>query len=111
MQAGSLRVLGVASPERNPLYAGTPTIAESGYPGFAAVSWNGISAPAGTPPDIVAKLNDLAAKALHKQDIKKKLEDQGFVVVGGTPQAYGDLIRSEIAKWGAVITEAGIKAE
>jgi len=111
VQAGKLRALAVASTERNPAYPDTPTIAESGFPGFSAVSWFGLSAPANTPKPIIDKLNAEAVKALQNPEFKKRMEDNGFVVVGSTPEDYTAFVAAETEKWGTVITKGAIKAE
>jgi tripartite-type tricarboxylate transporter receptor subunit TctC len=107
VKAGRMRVLAVASLERNPLYPDVPTIAESGFPGFSAVSWNGLSAPAKTPKDIVDRLNAAIVQAVQTPALKEKLESSGFVVVGGTPEQYAAFIKSEIEKWAPVVKAAG----
>ena len=109
--AGKLRVLAVASPERNPAYPDTPTIAESGFPDFSAVSWFGLSAPAGTPKPIIDKLRAEAVTALTNPEFKRRMEENGFVVVGSTPDEFTAFVAAETGKWGNVITKGGIKAE
>jgi tripartite-type tricarboxylate transporter receptor subunit TctC len=100
VQAGKLNVLAVASPERNPAYPDTPTIAEAGYPGFAAPSWTGMSAPAGTPKPIIDKLHAATVKALHTPELKQRLEKVGFVVIGNTPEEYTALDRGRDQQMG-----------
>src|SRR5690606_4156680 len=100
VQSGKLRALAVASEQRNPAYPDTPTIAESGYPGFAAESWFGLSAPAGTPDAVVARLNQATVKALANPDLRQKLESVGFVIVGDDPKSFSAFVSSEIDKWG-----------
>ena len=78
----------MASVKRNPAYPDTPTVAESGYPGFAAESWFGLSAPARTPPAVIQRLSQATAKAMASAEMRQKLESVGFVVVGSDPQAY-----------------------
>lgn len=109
--AGKLRVLAVASPERNPAYPDTPTIAESGFPDFSAVSWFGLSAPAGTPKPVIDKLRAEAVTALTNPEFKRRMEENGFVVVGSTPDEFTAFVAAETEKWGNVITKGGIKAE
>jgi tripartite-type tricarboxylate transporter receptor subunit TctC len=111
VQAGKLRVLAVASVERNPAYPDTPTIAESGFPGFSAVSWFGLSAPASTPEPIIDTLNAEAVKALQNPEFKERMEKNGFVVVGSTPEEFTAFVAAETEKWGDVIEKGGIKAE
>jgi tripartite-type tricarboxylate transporter receptor subunit TctC len=111
VQAGTMVALAVASPERNPAYPDTPTVAESGYPGFAAQSWFGLSAPAGTPKPILDQLQGAAVKALQSPELKRRLEQVGFVVVGSTPEDYAAWIEAETQKWAKVIEASGAKIE
>ena len=111
VQAGTMRVLAVASTERNPAYPDTPTIAESGFPGFSAVSWFGLSAPANTPKPIIDKLHAATVKALQNPEFKERMEKNGFVVVGNSPEEFTAFVAAETGKWGDVITKGGIKAE
>jgi tripartite-type tricarboxylate transporter receptor subunit TctC len=108
---GKLRALAVTSPTRMASYPDVPTIAESGYPGFEAATWSGLVAPAGTPQKVVERLNAEVLKALKRADLLKKLEDDGSTPLGGTPAQFADFIRSEQAKWGSAVREAGIKAD
>lgn len=111
VKAGKMVALAVASLERNPAYPDTPTIAESGYPGFAAQSWFGLSAPAAVPRPITDKLNAATIKALHAPEIQERLESNGFVVVGSTPEEYAAWIEAETAKWAKVIEASGAEIE
>lgn len=111
VKVGKLRALAVTSAERNPLYPETPTIAESGVPGFAAISWSGVSAPKGTPKPILDKLEAAAVAALQSPSVKTKLESQGFVVPQLGSAAYTKFIASEIDRWTQVIKTAGIKPD
>lgn len=111
VQAGRLRALAVTSPQRNPLYPTVPTIAESGYPGFSAVSWTGLSAPKGTPKPILDKLETAMAKAFNEPAVRAKLEANGFVVVASKSADYTKFIQEEIQRWSKVIQTAGIKPE
>ena len=111
--SGALRALAVAGSVRSGVLPDLPTIAEGGFPGYAADSWNGLLAPAGTPDDIIGKLNAAAVKALKDPSIAKKMESEGAVVVGNSPKAFGDYIISENAKWKGVIEKMpdGIKLD
>ena len=111
VQAGKLRALAVASVKRNPAYPDTPTVAESGYPGFAAESWFGLSAPARTPPAVIQRLSQATAKAMASAEMRQKLESVGFVVVGSDPQAYSGFVTSEIAKWGQAAKASGARMD
>jgi tripartite-type tricarboxylate transporter receptor subunit TctC len=107
VQAGKVRAIAVASLKRNPAYPDVPTVAEQGLPGFAAVSWFGLSAPAKTPPEIVRRLHEETVKALAQPEFRSKLEQVGFVVVGNTPAEFSAFVASEVEKWGKVVKTAG----
>lgn len=111
VKAGKLRALAVTSAQRNALFPDVPTVAESGYPGFSAVSWVGLSAPKGTPKPIVDKLEAEMVKAFRQPDVRAKLEANGFVVVASSSQEYSRFLQSETERWSKVIKEAGIKPE
>lgn len=111
VQSGKLRPLGVSSLKRSDVTPQVPTIAESGYPGFEALVWFGLFAPAGTPPDVVRKIQDEVARALSTPKMRELLASQGLVVVASTPADFGARVGAEIAKWRKVIQEAGIKLE
>jgi len=111
IQAGKLRALAVTSKKRSSLLTDIPTLAESGLPEYEAGSWYGILAPAGTPPDIIAKLNTVVVKALRQPDVAKRLVQEGAEPIGSTPEEFGAHIKSEIARVGRVVREAGIKIE
>ena len=111
VKAGKLRALAVTSPQRNPLYPDVPTIAESGLPGYQALSWSGISAIKGTPQPIVDKLELALRKIMTSPEIRQRLESVGFVVPAPGAKSYNDFVRSEIDLWTKVIKTAGIKPE
>lgn len=111
VKSGKLRALAVTSPNRNPLYPDVPTIAESGYPNFSAVSWTGLSAPKGTPREIVDKLESAMVKAFNEPSARQKLESSGFVVVASRSADYTRFIQEEIQRWAKVIQASGIKPE
>lgn len=111
VKTGQLRALAVTTAKRLPAYPDIPTVAESGVPGYELIGWYGFLAPARTPPDIVDTLNKAFNKALQDAETRKKLQDLGFEVAGGPPQALSDLMRSESVKWKQVIDKAGIKLE
>ena len=111
VKAGTLRALAVTSLERNPLYPDVPTVAESGYPGFSAVSWFGVSAPKGTPAATVQKLQKAAQDAANRPAMRAKLESTGFVVVASDTAAFTQFVADEGARWKQVIETAGIKPE
>jgi tripartite-type tricarboxylate transporter receptor subunit TctC len=111
VQSGGVRGLAVTTTTRSPSQPNLPTIAESGLPGYDANTWGGILAPAGTPKDIVAKLNAEMNKVLAAEDVRAKLTAAGIEIQGGTPQRFADYIKGEVAKWGKVTAEAGIQPE
>lgn len=111
IKAGKLRPLAVSSLQRNSLYPDVPTVAESGYPGFEALSWSGMSVAAGTPAPIVAKLEAAFKEVMGSPAIKQKLEGNGFVVPAQGAKVYADFVASEKTRWTAVIKKAGIKPQ
>ena len=111
IQSGKLRALGVASPKRTPLMPELPTIAEGGLPGFEAVSWYALLAPAGTPKEIIAKVQAEVARVLQMPDIREKLAAQGAEPVGNTPEQLAAQIRTESARYADIVKRASIKAE
>jgi tripartite-type tricarboxylate transporter receptor subunit TctC len=108
VKAGKIRALAVTSARRHPLLPEVPTVAESGYPGFEALSWQGLFAPAGTPKEIVAKLNAELVKALGAQDMKDYFAQQGFFVGGNSPAEFRAFIEQEIPKWGRIVKAANV---
>jgi tripartite-type tricarboxylate transporter receptor subunit TctC len=111
VKTGKLRALAVTSSQRNPLYPDVPTISESGYPGFSALSWSGLSLPKGTPKPIVDKLEAEMVKALQSADVKQRLESIGFVVPTLGSIAYTAFVKAEKERWTRVIKTAGIKPQ
>ena len=108
---GKLRPLAVSSAKRVDDLPNVPTINESGYKGFDAVTWFGLLAPAGTPKEAIARLNAEFNKALQNPELRKKLGDEGADPAGGTPEQFGALIRDEIPRWGKVVRESGAKVD
>lgn len=111
VKAGKLRALAVTSANRNALYPDVPTIAESGYKGFEAMSWSGISALKGTPAPIVAKLEAATQQAMKSPQIKQRLESVGFEVPPQGAKPYAAFVSSEAERWVKVIKTAGIKSQ
>jgi tripartite-type tricarboxylate transporter receptor subunit TctC len=111
IRQNKLRPLAVTSAKRVDDLPNVPTINESGYKGFDAVTWFGLLAPAGTPKDVVARLNAEFNKALQNPELRKKLGDEGADPAGGTPEQFATLIRDEIPRWGAVVKESGAKVD
>jgi tripartite-type tricarboxylate transporter receptor subunit TctC len=106
-----VRALAVTSKDRNPALPDVPTVSETVAPGFDVVSWFGISAPAGTPPDVVNKLNSAIASSLAAPDVQKFFTSNGFVPAGGTPAAFSTFVDQEISKWGAAVKATGVVNE
>ena len=111
IQAGTLRALAVTSKERSTVAPEVPTVAESGYPGFDAIAWHGILAPANTPPVIVKKLNAEIVKALQNPETKTLLTNQAMQTVCNTPEEFAAFIKQDIAIWKAVATEADVSVK
>src|ERR687896_137151 len=111
VKAGKLRALGVATPERNALAPDVPTVAEAGYPGFEVTAWYGVVAPAGVPKDAAGKLAGAISKALETPTFREKLAGLGATPVGGTPEAFGEILRRENAKWAKAIKDAAIRID
>ncbi|MDM0059191.1 Bug family tripartite tricarboxylate transporter substrate binding protein [Variovorax fucosicus] len=111
VKAGKLRALVVTSAQRNPLFPDVPTVAESGYPGFSAVSWTGLSAPKGSPKAVVDKLEAAMVKGFADPAVRAKLEANGFVVVASSSADYTRFVQDETARWAQVVQKAGIKLD
>jgi tripartite-type tricarboxylate transporter receptor subunit TctC len=109
--SGRLRALGVSSPQRVPALAQIPTIAEAGVPGFDATQWYGIVAPAGTPKEIVTKLNAEIRKIMQSKEMLDRLNTEGAIAAAGTPEEFGAYIKKEITRWAAVVKAAGMKTD
>jgi len=110
VKAGQLRPLGITTLKRSPLLPQVPTIAESGLPGFEVQTLYAVMAPAGTPDDIVKRLNHAIAESVQSPDIKQRIEADGSQIVLGSPEDLRKTMVREIAKWSLVIKRAGIKA-
>jgi tripartite-type tricarboxylate transporter receptor subunit TctC len=110
VQAGKLRAIAVTTPKRFPLLPDIPAIAESGYPGFEALAWNGLVAPAGTPRPVIDKINAEVNAILKLPDVAQKMNAAGFDLIGGTPEDFAKLIAAESARWTPVVKRLGITA-
>jgi tripartite-type tricarboxylate transporter receptor subunit TctC len=104
-----LRALAITSIKRSALAPDLPTMAESGFPGFEAVPWFGLLAPAGTPQDVLDKLHGETVTALALPQVRKKFDELGLEPVGNAPTEFAAIIRKETPEWAKVIRDAGIK--
>jgi len=111
IRSGRLRVLAVSTASRATILPEVPTVSESGLPGYANNSWNGMLVPAGTPRELVARLNSEIVRILQLPDVRERLTAVGADIVGSTPEQFGALIRSEIDKLAKVVRAAGIKVD
>ena len=111
VKSGKLKLIGVTTPKRLPQYPDVPTVSESGLPGFEFNSWFTIMAPAGTPREIVARLNAEIVKALADPDVRSKLDAQGLTVRGSSAEELGSATREQLAKYAKLIKQAGITPE
>ncbi|HMN82316.1 MAG TPA: tripartite tricarboxylate transporter substrate-binding protein, partial [Burkholderiaceae bacterium] len=109
--AGKLRALAVTSAQRHPMYPNVPTVAESGFAGFEALSWQGVFAPAGTRAPVVNRLSTELGKILTSADLKEYFASRGFIVEARSPEATARFVQSEVDKWGRIVKAAGATAE
>jgi len=111
INSGRVRVLAAINPTRMKPFPNVPTMTELGFPQVAASIWYGMMAPAGTPKDIITKLNAESNRILATQDVKDRMAATGIDAAGGTPEQFAKFIREELAKWGPVVKAAGAKAD
>ena len=107
---GKLRAIAVTSAKRSPIFPNVPTVGET-VKGFEANTWFGILAPAGTPKPVIARLNTEINKALKAPAVRKSIESEGGEVLGGTPEQFAQLIKADMASWGALVKESGAKVD
>ena len=110
-KGGRVKSLAVTASKRSPALPEVPTVAESGVPGYEAITWNGIVAPAGAPPAVIARLNAEANRALADPAFAQKLAAIGAEPAGGSPESFAKFIRSEHAKWGEVVRKSGARMD
>lgn len=103
IKSGALRALAVSTPQRNPSFPNVPTAIEAGVPGYDFASWGGVFAPAGTPRDIVLRLNGEIGKALASPDLRKRFDDMGLVAKASSPEEFGTFLFAEMNRWKAVL--------
>jgi tripartite-type tricarboxylate transporter receptor subunit TctC len=111
IRAGKIRALAVTANSRAAALPDIPTMAEAGFPGLVVTSWQAAGAPAKTPRDVIAKLNDAAVKALRSPEIRERLSSIGFDVVASTPEEFGKFMQDEVARWTKVVERGGIKPD
>jgi tripartite-type tricarboxylate transporter receptor subunit TctC len=111
IQAGKLRALAVTGKTRSEALPDVPTMIEAGVPGYSALTWNGLLAPSGTPPDVIARLNEAIVKAMRSPAMKELLAKIGQEPAWSTPEGFAAFLREETAKWSKVIAASGIKPQ
>ncbi|WP_207538829.1 Bug family tripartite tricarboxylate transporter substrate binding protein [Sabulicella rubraurantiaca] len=111
MDSGELRPIAVTSARRMRILPEVPTVAESGFPGFDAVNWTGIVAPARTPPSILMQLKGAVVRALRQEEVVARLEGEGSESTPSTPEQFRTFLSAEIEKWGRVVREARVQAD
>jgi tripartite-type tricarboxylate transporter receptor subunit TctC len=111
VKSGKLKALAVTNPKRSPVVPDVPTVAESGLPGFEALQWFGILVPAGTPKEIVARLNAESVKIMRQPDIKDRMTALGADVVANTSDEFAAFQRAEIVKWAKVVKDSGARVD
>ena len=110
VQAGKLHMIGVGSNHRSSEFPDVPTLSESGAPGFEAKSWFGLVAPAGTPPDVIKKINQDVTRVISDHAFAEKyLAAQGLESITGTPEQFAAFVRAETVRWGKIVTDADVK--
>ncbi|MCD0502971.1 Bug family tripartite tricarboxylate transporter substrate binding protein [Bordetella petrii] len=111
IQAGKLRALGVSSPTRAAVLPDVPTLMEAGVPGYEVISWSGIFAPAGTPPDVVEKLNATINQALSSESVRARFDEAGIQIDLMGVDEFKTFVDSEIDRWGDIVKKSGAKAQ
>jgi len=111
IKAGRMKAFAVTAKARHPQLPAVPNAAEAGFPDLVVTSWQAAAAPAKTPRDIVAKLNDATVRALRSPDVRERMTQIGFDVVAGTAEEFGAFMRAEVERWTAVVNRAGIKPD
>ncbi|MBI4204378.1 MAG: tripartite tricarboxylate transporter substrate binding protein [Betaproteobacteria bacterium] len=111
VKSGRLNALAVTNPKRSPIVPDVPTVAESGLPGFEALQWFGIFAPAGTSKDVIARQNGEIVKILRLPDVRERLSSLGADVVGNTPEQFAAFQKADAAKWARIVKQSGAKID
>jgi tripartite-type tricarboxylate transporter receptor subunit TctC len=111
VQSGRMIAIGSSGSRRSPLFPNAPTVAESGYPGFEVVLWQGLLAPAGTPRDVVVRLNAAVREVLRRPEIQKRFNELAIEAFTGSPDEFKGYLANEIEKWGRVIKAVGVRLD
>jgi len=111
IRSGKLRALATTGPKRAAVLPELPTMIESGVPGFESTAWFGLAMPAGTPKEIIARMNADGQKAARAPEFVKRMNDLGYEIVGGTPEQMAAMIRDEIKRWGPIVKASGAKVD
>jgi len=111
IDGGKLRALAISAPKRSPRLPNVPTVAETVIPGFEVYEWNGVFVPAGTPTDVVAKLQKAVSESLQEDEVRKRFHDVGAEPVGSTPAQFSEYLKKEDGKWGEVVRRGNIKLD
>lgn len=111
INAQKIRAIAVTTSKRSLFLPDLPTVSESGVQGYDVTSWNGMLAPAGTPPDIVKRLNAEFNKIISEAEMRKRMISNGYEPIGGPPEKFGEHIRAELAKWAPVVKRANVRVD
>ena len=111
IKGGRMKALAVTAKTRHPQLPDVPTIVEAGFPDVVVTSWQAAAAPAKTPREVVAKLNDAMVKALRSPDVSERMNQIGFDVVASSPDEFGKFMREEVSRWTRVVQKGGIKPD
>jgi len=111
IKAAKVRPIAVTTAQRSLSFPELPTVAESGVPKYEVTSWNGMLAPAGTPADVIRRLNAEYNRIITDPEMRKRMVANGYEPVGGPPEKFGEHIRAEIAKWAPVVKRANVKVD
>ena len=111
IKAGKLHALATTGAKRDPALPDLPTIAEAGVAGYEAGVWFGLTVPAATPKDVIARLNDAANKGIKSPDFVKRMTDLGYIIMGGSPEQMSDMLKAEVTRWTPIVKASGAKAD
>ena len=111
IRAGKLKALATTGGKRDPLLPDLPTVAEAGVPGYESGVWFGLAVPAGTPKEVIARLNDAAVKGTRSPDFVKRMTELGYSMIGSTPEQMVEMNKAEVVRWGPIVKASGAKAD